>query len=776
MIQKIFSKALSVIMLMCILTLQPRALFAQQAAADLSTMTREEVLALPYEKLTDMPLDQLLQLADIVGVSLDELYEMILNKDIVAASKTSESSFSSPLSSTVVSGDEIRQSGANSIPEALRLVPGVIVREKTPGNYDVHIRGNDNIPPRSILLYSENSMALVMINGRPVYNYAFGGTFWETLPISVEDVARIEVIRGPSSALYGPNAVTGAINIVTREFPLDKPQVTASYSAGNALSFGNAFSHSAHISASVPAGKVFSGGFSTNFQRYGRFHETLMLIDSNKYYPVSYLATLPNIAGGSLEPDLLRKVSHPERSTNQMGANVFLHFNPSKQLDFNLDAGAQQSDNLTNILGNHEIPFQTRYSLSKYIDFRSKAYGFDIQTNYQFGDQDVERYNPGFHFDFDILNTILEYSYTFKSLTVRPGISYQQAKYSDAAYVNVENKAGYLNGEKNLNTLAYYLRADYKAFDKLRLIAAVRSDKYNKPDKTYLTYQFIGTFDINRNNMVRAVYSRANRGPFMADTYSDYSWEYVPIIFTMYWKGNENLQLPVMDMLEFGYRVKPIRNIQADFEFFRTVTSHYTYFMPIDMTLRHMEPIPYPIITANVQYRNFDLTATQTGASANISVAVSEQLDFKVFGTWQQTELKDFYPLTTFDVLDELMVTLPDSANPVVSSVANFDSTINLKHTATPSVYGGAAINWRPFKRLSVNSSIYFYSKQTFEHVEATVDIPAKTIVNLQVSYKVWRENEVFVNGRNLLGDDSVQFAYADRIGASIYLGFRARF
>lgn len=122
------------------------------------------------------------------------------------------------------------------------------------------------------------------------------------------------------------------------------------------------------------------------------------------------------------------------------------------------------------------------------------------------------------------------------------------------------------------------------------------------------------------------------------------------------------------------------------------------------------------------------------------------------------------------------MVTLPDSANPVVSSVANFDSTINLKHTATPSVYGGAAINWRPFKRLSVNSSIYFYSKQTFEHVEATVDIPAKTIVNLQVSYKVWRENEVFVNGRNLLGDDSVQFAYADRIGASIYLGFRARF
>ena len=112
--------------------------------------------------------------------------------------------------------DEINASGATTIEEALRLVPGTLVREETNGNFDVHIRGNDNLPPGSYVFYTESTMSLVMIDGRPVYNFVNGGTFWESLPISLVDVERIEVVRGPATALYGPNAVTGAINIITR--------------------------------------------------------------------------------------------------------------------------------------------------------------------------------------------------------------------------------------------------------------------------------------------------------------------------------------------------------------------------------------------------------------------------------------------------------------------------------------------------------------------------------------------------------------------------------
>ena len=152
---------------------------------------------------------------DLFDLSLEEL----MNIEIVSASKKSESSFKSPLASTVLTKDEIMASGATTIEEALRLVPGLLVREETNGNFDVHIRGNDNLPPGNFTFYSENSMSLVMIDGRPVYNYINGGTFWESLPISLVDVERIEVVRGPSTALYGPNAVTGAINIITRDPP-----------------------------------------------------------------------------------------------------------------------------------------------------------------------------------------------------------------------------------------------------------------------------------------------------------------------------------------------------------------------------------------------------------------------------------------------------------------------------------------------------------------------------------------------------------------------------
>jgi len=154
--------------------------------------------------------------AQTVDTTYNNLFDLdleaLMNIDIYSVSKKVESLFDAPLSASVLTREEIINSGATSIPEALRLVPGLIVREKTNGNYDVHIRGNDDVLGAK-LLYSENTMSLVMIDNRIVYSYLQGGTFWETLPVSVNDIKRIEVIRGPASALYGPNAVMGVIHI-----------------------------------------------------------------------------------------------------------------------------------------------------------------------------------------------------------------------------------------------------------------------------------------------------------------------------------------------------------------------------------------------------------------------------------------------------------------------------------------------------------------------------------------------------------------------------------
>ena len=62
-----------------------------------------------------------------------------------------------------------------------------------------------------------NTSILVMVDNRPVFNYLQGGTYWQNLPIGITDVDRIEVVHGPVSSLYGPNAVSGVINIITKE-------------------------------------------------------------------------------------------------------------------------------------------------------------------------------------------------------------------------------------------------------------------------------------------------------------------------------------------------------------------------------------------------------------------------------------------------------------------------------------------------------------------------------------------------------------------------------
>jgi outer membrane receptor protein involved in Fe transport len=174
-------------------------------------------MQLTYDELLEMPFEDVLKLADIMGVSMDDLFAMIMNKSVSSASKKAEDSFKSPLSSTVITKAEIRSYGISSIEEALRLIPGMIVQEKTNGMYDVHIRGLNNIPDNQMMLYTENSNILLMIDGRIAHNYATGNLNFDILPIGIEDIERIEVVRGANSALYGPNAVTGVINIITEK-------------------------------------------------------------------------------------------------------------------------------------------------------------------------------------------------------------------------------------------------------------------------------------------------------------------------------------------------------------------------------------------------------------------------------------------------------------------------------------------------------------------------------------------------------------------------------
>jgi len=142
---------------------------------------------------------------DLTELSLEEL--MNVEVVVTSAARHEQNLSDTPAAIFVLSAEDIRRSGATSIPEALRLVPGVSVARLDSNRWAVTIRGFNGQFANKLL---------VLVDGRSVYTPLFSGTWWDVADVPMEDIARIEVIRGPGAALWGANAVNGIINIITK--------------------------------------------------------------------------------------------------------------------------------------------------------------------------------------------------------------------------------------------------------------------------------------------------------------------------------------------------------------------------------------------------------------------------------------------------------------------------------------------------------------------------------------------------------------------------------
>lgn len=137
------------------------------------------------------------------NLTIEQLSEI----EVTSPSKEPTRAFQSPVAIYVITGEDIRRSGATTIPDALRLAPGVEVARIDGSKWSVGIRGFGTRLSRDVL---------VLIDGRTVYTPLFAGTYWEVQDTLLEDIDRIEVIRGPGGTVWGPNAVNGVINIITK--------------------------------------------------------------------------------------------------------------------------------------------------------------------------------------------------------------------------------------------------------------------------------------------------------------------------------------------------------------------------------------------------------------------------------------------------------------------------------------------------------------------------------------------------------------------------------
>ena len=143
------------------------------------------------------------ELERLKGMSLDELAAV----EVTTASRVARPMEETPAAVFVITRDDIRRSGADNVPELLRMVPGLHVAQINNSTYVVASRG-----------FSQRHVdkLLVMKDGRTLYTPLFAGVYWDVQDTVLQDIERIEVIRGPGAAIWGANAVNGVINIITR--------------------------------------------------------------------------------------------------------------------------------------------------------------------------------------------------------------------------------------------------------------------------------------------------------------------------------------------------------------------------------------------------------------------------------------------------------------------------------------------------------------------------------------------------------------------------------
>src|SRR3982075_996303 len=151
-------------------------------------------------------------LPDVTAMSVEDL----MNVQVTSVSKRSQKLADAAAAIFVITQEDIRRSGARSIPEALRMVPGLQVARIDENKWAISSRGFNGRFANKLL---------VLIDGRSVYTPLFSGVYWNIQDVMLEDVDRIEVIRGPGATLWGANAVNGVINIITKSAKLTQGAV-----------------------------------------------------------------------------------------------------------------------------------------------------------------------------------------------------------------------------------------------------------------------------------------------------------------------------------------------------------------------------------------------------------------------------------------------------------------------------------------------------------------------------------------------------------------------
>ena len=321
-----------------------------------------------------------------------------------------------------------------------------------------------------------------------------------------------------------------------------------------------------------------------------------------------------------------------------------------------------------------------------------------------------------------------------------------------------------MNSERTIRTFATSVSGDYKATDKLRIIGGIRADRFSTPDDIYISYQLASTYKLNDKNIIRAAHSRSNSGSFLGPNFLNVDIEVATPFGTIVsdFRGNQDVDLFRVSTIELGYRSRLSSNLEINVELFRQVGENSSALV---------EDVPpagtIPGISRRGSFQQLDLRAIQNGVTISANYVPVKSIQVKPFMTWQSTETEDL---------------LSGLSTPAFDPVNNIETLTDVDNDQTPTLFGGAYINYQPINKLNINLNPYYTSQQRQYSFYSLIagpevgDIDNKFIMNAKVSYDITNNVNLYVNGRNIFDNDSREYFGGDRNGGLYLIGLNVKF
>ena len=599
--------------------------------------------------------------------AMEDIFAIFAEEDMVmTASKYLQPVSQSPSTVTVITAEEIRESGVTTIPEILRRVPGMEVMQTSVAEFNMGIRGENKL---------HSNKLLVMIDGRTVQEDFQNHTFWTALPIVLDDIEQIEVIRGPGSSIWGANAFNGVVNIITKK-PEDEQGISVSAAAGEeSMSMGSL------VHAFRAGGMEYK--YSIGYHRADTFD-------------------------GRDEAALW--VNVPEPGIEVFRGNATLQYRLPHNRRMSLSAGFSD-------LPRYDGPFfgdgwadselDHDYVQFDYQGLQTVLRGYwnrnDIEMKYIEAAVDRPPLIRDIHLRSDLYN--LEWLYFFNIGRSHKAVSGINYRHNDS-----EGSLLHPDEVRPLSMIGFFFQDEWKPLNTVEIIYGARYD-YHTFTHWNLSPRLVFLYHPALNHTFRLSSGLAYRAPTPLELFSING-------------GNTELDHEKIITHEAGYSIFAFRRLKGEINLFYNQLSD--------------------LISEYIDYKNRYNTETY-GAEIHADLLLTS--GFKTFMnySWQQ-----FYDITKDDPTADR------------SSVP--------KHKINGGLNIGVARGLWTDLSFHYVSNVSYASSVTNKR-QLPNDIGSYTIVNLRISYRLWKEKlEMAISASNVFDDVHREHPLGDEIGRRFFV------